>query len=912
MQSVATLPDIRRRPACPAGAPTAAPEALDWLPAGDRPLDWNGPTDRPFIRLRDADLERPIIDHLERVARRQPERTALTDCERRLSYGALWDGLSGLAETIGDETRPGELIAILLPAGALYTLAMLACLAAGRPFVALDPAAPAEWLGEVLADARPALVIGGGEDVLNGVDLGARRPRLIALTDPPKPARKGWRPARLDVDEPACVLFTSGSTGRPKGVVNSQRALLQRALQSINAAHINAEDRLLTLASPGGIVGVRDAVTALLAGGSIRLIDPQRAAPRDILKAMRAEASTIVFAFPVLLRSLVAHGGEAAGTALRLVRAGGDTTLWGDIDTLSAWLAPRARIQLVYAATEAPMMQWFVDRSCRGEDARIPIGYPLPGNRLTVIDEAGCATPPGEVGELVVGGPHVALGRWRDGRCVADGPASGRVFRTGDLARVRPDGLLERLGRKDRQVKIRGARVELDGVEAALRRHPHVRDVGALARTAADGGPTLVAYVSAGEGALPGLLDELKALMRRSPAPMRPARLYLTPEIPRLPSSKLDVCALTALDEARLRDERAAVAEADPAGGDEVARTVARAWREALRAPVGGPDEDFFDAGGDSLKAVALMLALEQALGGELCLSLIHEAPTFAGLCAAIRARQTAGYVPLVALKDGDGLPPVFFIHGVGGNVADLFAIARSLNWPGPVIGIQARGLARQDAPHPTVEAMAADYLSAIKARQPDGPYYLCGYSFGGLVAFEMARRLWAAGDEVGLVGLFDTLPNPLGWPLALSLACARRRMARLVAEMRAAPVTGWPAAARRAGGRLHHSLNSLLSQTPDDAASIPSFLRSAPGSVLKVAASAALASARYRPGFYPGELKLFTPAERDPALPAPQAVWRRHAGVLSVVATAGDHLTMLAKPNAATTAASLARCLPA
>ena len=136
--------------------------------------------------------------------------------------------------------------------------------------------------------------------------------------------------------------------------------------------------------------------------------------------------------------------------------------------------------------------------------------------------------------------------------------------------------------------------------------------------------------------------------------------------------------------------------------------------------------------------------------------------------------------------------------------------------------------------------------------------------------------------------------------------------MARLAAEMTASPVQSWPAAARRAGGRLRHGLSSLLSPTPADAAAVPGFLRSAPGSVLKVAASAALASARYRPGFYPGELKLFTPAERDPALPTPQALWRRHAGALSVVDTAGDHLTMLARPNAAATAASLARCLPA
>src|SRR5262249_22496933 len=156
------------------------------------------------------------------------------------------------------------------------------------------------------------------------------------------PARNGWRPAAMGVDEPACVLFTSGSTGRPKSVVNSQRNLMQRAAQSINAAHINAADRLLTLASPGTIVGVRDVVTALLAGASIHLLDPQGVGAREILNVIRAEAVTILFAFPALLRSIVAVRQGPADPCLRLVRVGGDTTVWGDAETLRAWLAPDA------------------------------------------------------------------------------------------------------------------------------------------------------------------------------------------------------------------------------------------------------------------------------------------------------------------------------------------------------------------------------------------------------------------------------------------------------------------------------------------------------------------------------------------------------------------------------------------
>jgi thioesterase domain-containing protein/acyl carrier protein len=381
---------------------------------------------------------------------------------------------------------------------------------------------------------------------------------------------------------------------------------------------------------------------------------------------------------------------------------------------------------------------------------------------------------------------------------------------------------------------------------------------------------------------------------------MRPGCLYLVHEIPRLPSSKLDVRALMALDEVNVQRQRANVAagaESGPADDDCIARTVAQVWHEVLQTPVAGPEDDFFDAGGDSLTAITFMIELERALGLELSLTLITEAPTFARLCEALREHRTTGYVPLVPLKRGEGVPPVFIIHGLGGTVAGLFPMTRRMTYPGAIIGIQARGLDGQEPPHATVEAMAAAYLTAVKARQSDGPYYLCGYSFGGLVAFEMARRLWESGDEVALVGLFDTTMSPLRWPLRSWLSIVRRRMIQFAAGVIAAPIDSWPSAVWRKGRCLGERLRG--------------FLTSAPTSVLKVGARALIASARYRPGFYPGQLTLFTPVDREPGLPSLEAIWRTHAGTLSIVETAGAHSTMFSATNAESAAASLTRCLP-
>jgi amino acid adenylation domain-containing protein len=894
-------------------------ESLKWLEDGKHPLDWNGPTGRTFVDFCEQDLDRSIIAHLERVTRRHSTRIAITGSDTSLSFGQLWDGLSGLAETITAETRRGDLIGILLPPCPMFPLAMLACLAAGRPFVALDPHYPEDYLRQVLQDARPTLLI-GCEPPLEALKVDTATTRIITLDRLPDRARDGWRPAELGLDEPACVLFTSGSTGRPKGIVNSQRNLLQRVAQSINSAHINPDDRFLTLAPACTIVGVRDIATALLAGARVHLFDAQHAGAREILGVIHSQAITILFAFPALLRSVVPHDEKPAGAALRLVRVGGDTTLWNDIALLRAWLAPESAIQSIYAATEAPIMQWFVERSCRRGDPRIPIGYPLPGNRLAVIDESGRATPRGEIGELIVAGPYVALGLWIEGRCVAgsfegtSAALSHRYFRTGDLVRQRPDGLLERAGRKDRQIKIRGMRVELDAVEAELRQHPLVRDAGALARASSDGEVSLVAYVSARAEAPEGLLKELRTLMGSVPPPQRPGRLYLTDQVPRLPNSKLDVRALSALDESNIRKERDAVPASGTgaADGDCIARAVAQAWHRVLLTPVGDSDKDFFESGGDSLKAIAFIMELERSLGLELSLSLISETPKFSGLCQALIEQRTTRYVPLVLLKAGEQLSPVFFIHGLGGNVAELFPIARSIAYPGPVFGIQARGLARRDVPHTSVEGMAAEYLTEIKRRQPQGPYYLCGYSFGGLVAFEVARRLRESGEEIGLLGLFDTLPSSLGWPFHAWLTAISHRLVRFVHGAITTPLRAWPAAAWKAGGGVCVRLKGHLTQTPPDTTLLPPFLKSAPTNVLKVAASSLIASARYRPRYYPGELTLFIPTERDPTLPSPRDLWASHARTLSIVYTRGGHLTMLSTSNAQSTAASLMDHLPA
>ena len=218
------------------------------------------------------------------------------------------------------------------------------------------------------------------------------------------------------------------------------------------------------------------------------------------------------------------------------------------------------------------------------------------------------------------------------------------------------------------------------------------------------------------------------------------------------------------------------------------------------------------------------------------------------------------------------------------------------MTYPGAVIGIRARGVVRGEVPHTSIEAMAADYLRAIKKRQPNGPYYLCGYSSGGLVAFEIARRLSESGDEVGLVGLFDTTMSPVRWPRRAWLSIIARRVALLAAALRT-PIRTWPANLRTSAERLRAWRGTL---------------GDAPSLAVRVAVRALIASATYRPGFYRGQLTLFSPAAREPGLPSLESVWRTHARTVVVVETAGTHRTMLSTLHAETTAACVTRHLPA
>jgi amino acid adenylation domain-containing protein len=865
-----------------------------WLDRSNYPLDWNG-----FARASEAfDASRPIFERFQHVARQHADRVAIDDGTARLSYAQVADRATALAHRVAAQTAPDDLVGILLPSCADFTIAMLACLAAGRLFVPMDSHYPQGWLAGVAADCGMAAVISRFDDR----EIAALVPATARRIDLDGPHVQSTLVPR-GLEERAFVLFTSGSTGKPKGIVNGQRALLQRVAQCADAAHVDETDHFLPLSSECTIAGLRERFTALLTGATLHLIDVQRAGARAILSRLGDGRITMIYAVPALLRAMLQLGPKAPDS-LRVVRVGGEAVLWSDVDALRDWLPADCRIQLGYSSTEAPIMQWFVPQDFPREGRSVPLGYPIAGNALAIVDDEGNAATPGEAGELVVRSPYVALGRWCDGAVDGcDFPAdpndpSCRIHRTGDLVRLRADGLIDIVGRKDRQLKIRGVRVEPGELEAAIRHMPGVSDVAVYPRPVGAQW-WLIGYV-VGEADLGALKTSLRDAV---PSAVQPQKLHRLDAIPRLASGKLDMGALRALDENFQREE-CTVDAPSAAPTSKTEATIAAIWTRVLQRESVGRDEDFFDCGGDSLAVLSLMFAIEEAFGVELPVTMIYDAPTVARLAAAIDTSATATFSPLVRIRDGVGAP-LFIVHGVGGNVMELFAVGRRIAGNRPVYALQARGLDGKEAPSRSITAMAEDYLGAVRVAHPQGPWHFAGYSSGGLIAFEMARRA-APQSSIKSLTLIDTQTNRRQWPLHLWAAHFVGRARHHAATLSALPMrarlryAGEAAAsfARGIGWRLGFGKPELA--PPGDL----------PPALQAVADATYAAVADYAPGHYDGAVHLVIADVADPHYVSLPRIWRSRCASLAVARVPGDHRSMVQGENAAHLADALSKIL--
>jgi non-ribosomal peptide synthetase component F len=346
---------------------------------------------------------------------------------------------------------------------------MLGILAAGRAYVALDADHPIERNRQIAVEAGVCVVISAGDFA---ADARCLFPHNVPIIDiEALPERSSKRPnVRSKPDDLGCIYYTSGSTAMPKGIALSHSNLLQIPYLITNAAHISCDDRLLMVQSASVIAANRCLYSALLNGASLHILKPHSLEPRYLAHRIRARGVTIYYSVPTLLRRLAdSLGADERLDDVRIACLGGDRIEWSDVDHCRRIFSRNVFVHANIGSTETAGAHsgWFIDAALRATTPRPPVGRPAPERMVTIVDDDGNPVADGEVGEIVVASPYLALGYWHDGVLTTGAftidPADpkSRVFKTGDMGRMRPDGLLEFAGRNDQQIKIRGHRIEI-------------------------------------------------------------------------------------------------------------------------------------------------------------------------------------------------------------------------------------------------------------------------------------------------------------------------------------------------------------------------------------------------------------------------------------------------------------------
>lgn len=840
---------------------------------------------------------------IEEQARTTPDAIAIECDGQRWRYRDLDQRVLHLLERLRRAgAGKGSLVAIATERSPDMVAGLLAILKLGAAYLPLDPALPDARLALLIDDARPALVLADAAGA-------ARLPRgdtPILRLDAASDAEDVRADAPFEAaspDDVAYVLYTSGSTGRPKAVEISHRSVVNLLAAFQQELAFGAADCLLAVTTLSFDIAALELFLPLVSGG--RLVIARR---DDAVDAVRLAAligrsgCTVIQATPATWRGLLACGWDG-DRRLRLL-CGGEAL---SSDLATSLLARGAGLWNVYGPTETTI--WSLCQRVTAADGTVPIGRPLANTRAYIVDPQGRPVPDLVPGELVLGGDGLARGYRNAPDLTATKfirfPALGeeRCYRTGDRARYRADGTIEFLGRTDNQVKIRGFRVGLEEVETAIAQHPRVAACALRAAPDTSGELGLTAYL-AGDGLGEQDIASLREFLRKTlPAYMVPTNYIVLASLPLTPNGKID---RKKLPEPRIVGS-AQIAEPR----DDVEATLVDLWKDVLGLERVGIDDNFFNLGGHSLLASVLVAKIHAKLGRTLPLVAFFRAPTIASLAETLRSTSDPTFSHLVQLRAGSSERPLFIVHGIFGNVLQLKDLAERLRTNRPIYALQARGVDPRQEPHTRIDEMVAAYLAAIRTVQPAGPYALAGYSFGGLVAYDMACWLRARGEAVDVTALLETdlYERFLPWPdkLAYRLELIRR----VIDKARVLPVNALPPYLLSKLRQIGHRFQ-LRVGLRDDFVKLDSLSGPMAARYRRMYGIGVRAFKAFDPKPFDGKLSVFR--TKGPRFDAcdPLPIWCRAARSVELYEVDGAHGTIMDRPFVDTLALQLSRCLAA
>ena len=871
------------------------------------------------------------LRYIDRFEARAAECADLVAVEQldggRVTYRELDERANRLAHLLVEAgVSQDHPVAICQSRSLEFVVSVLAVLKAGAAYLPLDPGYPAASLRHMLDDsgARSVLTDSSSVERLpldDTADVG-RDPRAVLvvdrldaeLTDAPSTA-----PRRDDVgvDDLAYVIYTSGTTGLPKGVMVADRSLAAFCTAVVDRYELTSADRVLQFSSLSFDVSVEEMLPTLSVGATLVLRSDELSSSMGALVESSERSALTVLNLPsAIWHALVEHldtTGERLAPSVRLVVVGGEKVARGAYEVW-ARLHPEVRWLNGYGPTETTVTCTSYDPAGRyrlGSGDELPIGRPMGNARAYVLDASGTSlVPDGQAGELWIGGSGVAVGylgqpeltaeRFRPDPFVDDPTA--RMYRTGDRARWLPRGDLEYLGRSDRQIKLRGFRIEPGEVERVLEQHPDVRQAFVALRPDAGGDDRLVGWIVPRHDAHVATDEVLAAARHRLPTHAVPSALVVTDALVRTPAGKVDVDALPAPPASSARREGAIDPSDRPVDDDEAA--LCRLFGEVLGT--GGPvpaGASFFDLGGHSLLAVRLIGRIEAEFGTRVSLATLHGSPTPRALAAGLEHVEGREAVYLSTIQATGTRPPLYGIHVLGSNGAFFRPLAARLGADQPVFGLSATD---PDERTPTVvEEIAEKYVEEIERHRPDGPLSLAAVSLGGYVAFEVAQQLVARGREVTVLALFDS-GGPGGRPSVTTAGRVAIHLGKLRTEGRAhlRSAAGAVASLARTAWDTWRIrlLRALGRPTPDDLW------------MHRFVLANTRAADRYVARPYPGAITVFH--AMGEVFDSPEAIrtalgWACvAAGPIEVVEVPGQHMSMLEEPNVGALADELRRAM--
>lgn len=712
-----------------------------------------------------ADYPRDAYLHqlFEEQVARSPDALAFIDQSEQLTYRQLNQKVNQLAHYLKKLGVTAEtIVAIYLERSVEMIVAILAILKAGGAYLPLDINYPVERLSFMLSDSQASVLL-TQQGIIEKLPKSSTATVCLDIDKDLIAQESQDNPKSTSVgdDRLAYVIYTSGSTGTPKGVLGTHRGTVNGLHWLWKTYPFKQKEICCQKTAISFVDSVWEIFAPLLQGiPTVIIADAIVKDPQLFLETLTHHNVTRLILVPSLLRVLLdTHSHLTQNLShLKLWITSGEALSLDLAQTFRELMPPDAKLINFYGSSEVSANVTYYDTSLLPDKViSVPIGCPIDNTQIYVLDRHLQLTPIGVVGELYIGGDGLARSYLNRPQLTQerfiDNPFLGgtKLYKTGDLVRYLNNGQLEYLGRYDDQVKIRGFRVELGEIAGVIAQYPAIQECVVIARDDTQGDKQLIAYVvTKEENFIPQLLQFLQ---QKLPVYMIPSGFLVLDAIPLTPNGKVDKRALPTDDVIRPNSTKSFVA---PRNFTELA--LAKIWESLLNTRPIGVTDNFFDLGGHSFLALRLTAQIHERFGHNLPLSTLFENTTIEKLAKIVsQPTHLNSSSPIVAIQSSGSQLPFFCVHAAGGDVNNYAYLAKKLGVEQPFYALEQTP-DQQEPEIISVEETAAYYLKEIRAIQPEGPYLLGGWCYGGVIAFEMAQQLQRQGQTVGLLVVIDAI----------------------------------------------------------------------------------------------------------------------------------------------------------